>query len=142
MWTDQAQVAFRAAKDALATTTLLSHPQPDAPLAIMSDASDIAIGAVLQQHIGDQWQPISYFSRKLTPTETRYSTFDQELLAIYLAIRYFRHMVEGREFTVFTDHKPLTRALSSRGNTPLSSAGPPPRLHFSVYLRHPARQGG
>ena len=115
MWTERAQGAFQAAKEALATATLLSHPQPDAPLAIMSDASDIAVGAVLQQRIGDQWHPISYFSKKLTSTETRYSTFDRELLAIYLAIRHFRHMVEGREFTVFTDHKPLTRALTSRG---------------------------
>ena len=36
------------------------------------------------------------------------------LLAIYLAIRHFCHMVEGRQFAVFTDHKPLTRALTSR----------------------------
>ena len=114
-WTEQARSAFSAAKDALADATLLSHPQPNAHLAIMSDASDIAIGAVLQQRVGDEWQPISYFSRKLNPTERRYSTFDRELLAIYLAIGHFRHMVEGREFTVFTDHKPLTRALSSRG---------------------------
>ena len=115
MWTERAQGAFQAAKEALATATLLSHPQPNAPLAIMSDASDIAVGAVLQQRIGDQWHPISYFSKKLTSTETHYSTFDRELLAIYLAIRHFRHMVEGREFTVFTGHKPLTRALTSQG---------------------------
>ena len=114
-WTDQARSAFLAAKNALADATLLSHPQLNAHLAIMSDASDIAVGAILQQRIGDQWQPIAFFSRKLTATETRYSTFDRELLAIYLAIRHFRHMVEGREFAVFTDHKPLTRALSSRG---------------------------
>ena len=36
------------------------------------------------------------------------STFDRELLAIYLAIKHFRHFVEGREFYIATDHKPLT----------------------------------
>ena len=114
-WTEETQAAFQAAKEALANVTLLSHPHPAAPLAIMSDASDVAVGAVLQQWVDGQWHPIAYFSRKLTPPETRYSTFDRELLAVYLSIRQFRHMVEGREFSVFTDHKPLTRALSSRG---------------------------
>ena len=57
--------------------------------------------------------PISFFSRKLTPTETRYSTFDRELLAVYLAIRHF---LEGtcRSFHVLTDHKPLKFALNAR----------------------------
>ena len=107
-------MAFQAAKEALANASLLSHPLPAAPLAIMSDASDIPIGAVLQQRIDGHWHPISYFSKKLTPAEARYSVFDRELLAIYRSIRHFRHMVEGQEFSVFTDHKPLTRALSSR----------------------------
>ena len=52
------------------------------------------------------------FSKKLKPAETRYSTFDKELLAIYLAIKHFRHFVEGRSFCVLTDHKPLTFALT------------------------------
>ena len=113
-WTEAAQAAFNAVKEALANATLLVHPQPNAQLAIMSDASDVAVGAVLQQRVSGQWQPISYFSRKLKPAEVRYSAFDRELLAIYLSIRHFRHMVEGREFAVHTDHKPLTRALASR----------------------------
>ena len=68
--------------------------------------------AVLQQIIGTVWGPIAYFSRKLQPTETKYSTFDRELLAIYLAIKHFRHFVEGRTFHVITDHKPLTFVFS------------------------------
>lgn len=54
------------------------------------------------------WQPISFFSKTLKPAETRYSTFDRELLAIYLSIRHFHHYVEGQKFCVLTDHKPLT----------------------------------
>ncbi len=68
------------------------------------DASDIAVGAVLQQLIDDVWCPISYFSKKLKPSETRYSTFDRELLAMYLAIKHFRHFITGRDFHVRTDH--------------------------------------
>ena len=45
-----------------------------------------------------------------------YSTSDRELLAIYLAIKYFRHFVEGQTFYVITDHEPLTVALSSQSH--------------------------
>ena len=80
----------------------------------MTDASDFAVGAVLQQFIGNAWQPISYFSKKLSPTETRYSTFDRELPAIYLSIKHFRYFVEGRKFHIITDHKPLFFSNSNR----------------------------
>ena len=88
-WNATAKAAFTAIKDALATATLLSHPKPIAPMCIMSDASDRAVGAVLQQQIGGRWQPLSYFSKKFRPAETRYSTFNRELLAVYLSIKHF-----------------------------------------------------
>ena len=115
-WTDAATASFRATKDALAKASLLTYPTPNAPTCLMTDASDMAVGAVLQQNIDGTWKPISFFSRKLTPTETRYSTFDRELLAVYLGIKHFRHFLEGRSFHVLTDHKPLTYALNSRSD--------------------------
>lgn len=33
-------------------------------------------------------------------------------MAIYTAVKYFRYMLEGREFAVITDHKPLTYAFN------------------------------
>jgi len=69
------------------------------------NASACGVGAVLQQYVDSQWYPIAYFSRQLQPSETKYSTFDRELLAVYLAIKHFCHFIEGREFTVFTNHK-------------------------------------
>ena len=112
VWTPDAEAAFHSIKDVLADATLLVHPQPDAPICLITDASDTAVGAVLQQRIDSVWSPLAYFSRKLNPTETRYSTFDCELLAVYLAIKHFRHLVEGRPFFVVTDHKPLMFALA------------------------------
>jgi len=113
-WNDDAATAFTAVKIALADATLLSHPQLGAPTCIMTDASDSAVGAVLQQLINGHWQPLAFFSKSLKPSETRYSAFDRELLAIYLAVKHFRHFVEGREFFILTDHKPLTFALSNK----------------------------
>ena len=101
-------------KEALAKASLLSYPTTNAPTCVMTDASDTAVGAVLQQHINGVWHPISFISRKLTSTEQRYSIFDRELLAVYLAIKHFRYFLEGRQFHVITDHKPLTFALNAR----------------------------
>lgn len=35
---------------------------------------------------------------------------------MYAVIKHFRHMVEGRPFTVFTDHKPLIFAFKEKLN--------------------------
>ena len=113
-WTSAARTAFQEIKNALAEATLLVHPQPDAPTCIVTDASSGAVGAILQQKLDDQWCPLGYFSRKLNPAQRNYNTFDRELLAIYLAIKHFQHFVEGRDFHIITDHKPLTFALNTR----------------------------
>ncbi|BHF84464.1 hypothetical protein SprV_0902761500 [Sparganum proliferum] len=111
-----ALTAFERIKTSLADATLLTHPAPEAPLSLMVNASTVAVGAVLQQHINDSTRPLAFFSKKLSPAETRYSTFGRELLAIYLAVKHFRHFLECRDFIIFTDHKPLTFAIRSHSD--------------------------
>ena len=62
----------------------------------------------VHQAINDTWQPLAFFSKSLRPAERTHSTFDRGLLALYLALRHFRYFLEGRQFTAYTDHKPLT----------------------------------
>ncbi len=73
----------------------------------------------MQQKSGDHWQPLCFFSRKLTDTESRCSTFDCELLAAQAAIKNFRHCCKGSFFQLWTNHKPLVTALS-RVSIPIS----------------------
>ena len=79
-----------------------------------ADASGEAVGAVLQQRPreGGPWEALAYFSKKLRPPETKYSAFDRELLAFYLGICHFQHNLQGRDFPIFTDHRPLTFAMA------------------------------
>ena len=63
--TDAGIEAFTAAKDALANSTLLSYPVLNSTTSLMTDASDVAVGSVLQQFIDSERRPIAYFSRKL-----------------------------------------------------------------------------
>ena len=119
-WGPKQDEAFCAAKAALSSAALLAYPAPDAPLRLTTDASSTAVGAVLEQVVGGCPRPIAFFSRKLSDTESRYSTFDRELLAVYLAVRHFRHLLEGSSFCVYTDHMPLVHAFVKRSD-PCSS---------------------
>ena len=111
-WTEENISAFERTKEALANATLLAYPQANAPIAVTVDASSVAVGAALEQLVDDSRQPLAFFSKALRPAEKKYSTFDRELLAVYLAVRHFRYYLEGRDFTVFTDHKPLMFAFA------------------------------
>jgi hypothetical protein len=94
-WTPAQQDAFQAIKHALTNAPCLALPDFDQPFQIVADASGSGIGAVLMQNK----RPIVFFSQKLKPSETRYSTGDTKLLAIYRALIEFRCYVEGRKFT-------------------------------------------
>lgn len=111
-WTTEMDTAFENIKTMLSKATLLVHPCSEAPTALIVDASELAVGAVLEQYTEGSWKPLAFFSHHLRPPEQRYSAFDRELLALYLAIRHFRYFLEGRQFTAYTDHKPLTFALA------------------------------
>jgi RNase H-like domain found in reverse transcriptase len=103
--------AMAAAKNALAAATGLAHPLLHAQLALVTDAADSHVGGVLQRGEGAARGPLAFFSQKLLPAQSRYSTFDRELTAVFSALRHFRFMLEGRQFHVMTDHKPLVAAF-------------------------------
>ncbi|CAB4011669.1 Hypothetical predicted protein [Paramuricea clavata] len=65
IWSPECEEAFQFCKSALASATLLVHPHYNAPTSITSDASDLAVGAVLEQFIDHEWRSIGFFSRKL-----------------------------------------------------------------------------
>jgi hypothetical protein len=104
--------SFPGCQGSLASAATLAHPSPSAELGLMVGASSTHIGASLQQrHVGSACEPLGFFSRKLNTAQSKYSAFDRELWAVFSGLRFFHFMLEGREFTVYTDHKLLTSAL-------------------------------
>ena len=85
-------------------------------MCIVADVSDIAVGAALQQETDGMWQPKAFFSRKLDKTQKHYSAFDRELFAAYSVICHFRHFVDGRKFSLLSDHKSFVHAFYSRSD--------------------------
>ncbi len=137
-WTDDALKAFHEFKHALANATTLAHPDDTLDIILCTDASESAIGGALYQIRNGEREPLSFFSRKLSLTERRYSPYDRELLAIFASIRHFQSQVEGRRFSIYTDHKPLIYALVKNNDK-----DPPRRTRqldyiaqFSTDIRH------
>lgn len=91
-------------KEALATSILLAHPDPEATLAVFVDASN----QKLQQKENSIWQSLEFYYKKLTKNKSIWSPYDCEMYYIYQAIKHFGFLLEGRIFVLYTDHKPLT----------------------------------
>ena len=119
-WNDKLQYSFDSIKQALANATLLHHPDSSLPLAVTTDASDVAIGGVIEQRGPEGWEPLAFFSKKLTTGQAAWCPYDRELLAAHQGIRHFKHMVEGRAFTLYTDHQSLIPSLAKKTDAPTS----------------------
>ena len=89
------------------------------PMRVVTDASKVGIGAVLEQNHGGHWRPTAFWSRKLREAETRYSTTDREWLAVVEAVsRRWRSFLEDRPFQVCSDHAALARKLLKSAHDP------------------------
>jgi hypothetical protein len=117
LWSAEMIATFSVARQSLSSSAVLEHPVDDAELSLVTDASSSHVGAVIQQkRPGQGWRPLGFFSAQLDKAQVNYSAFDRELFAVVAAIKHFRFMLEGRPFTVFTDHGPLVGALSQRSD--------------------------
>ncbi|SCV68078.1 BQ2448_199 [Microbotryum intermedium] len=111
MWGVKQERHFNAIK---AIVTLLpclkpiDHTELADPLWVMTNASNVGIGAVLLQ--GQDWRkahPVAYWSRQYISAEANYPTHEQELLAVVGTLRQWRVNLMGVHFTVLTDHESL-----------------------------------
>lgn len=107
LWTHLQQKSFEELKQALIDQVILSFPDFEQLFYVTTDASDIAIGAMLSQGELPNDKPIFFFSKVLNEAQKRYSTIEKELLAIVEAIKTFRVYLYGRFFVLITDHRPL-----------------------------------
>ena len=136
VWSKSALESFELVKNSLASMKTLFFPKSGLPITLTTDASNFAIGAVLHQLNGDIPEPLEFFSRKFSAAEQRYSTFDRELTAIFISVKHFKHLLEGRTFTIFCDHKPLVHALSMKDPSPRQHRQISYLSQFSCQITH------
>lgn len=73
------------------------------------------MGAVISHVFSDNTEcPIAFASCTLTTSEQNYAQLEKEALALIFGIQKFHRYLYGRNFTLITDHKPLTIILGPK----------------------------
>eukprot|EP00731_Ephydatia_muelleri_P025835 Em0017g918a len=124
-WDDNCQAAFQTLKQKLISPPILAYPDFKHSFTIATDASGLALGAVLSQEVEGEEKAIAFWSRQLNKAERNYSTVEREALAVVerealavvAAIKECFPYLYGRSFILLTDHNPLTslRGLKDTG---------------------------
>lgn len=92
---------------------------PTAPTELHTDASSQGFGAMLLQKQADlNWAPIAFFSQATNQAESRYHSFELEMLAIVRAIKRFHIYLYGLKFTIITDCNALVYAINKANLNP------------------------
>lgn len=136
LWTPDHENAFERIKDALCSAPVLCHPDSQRRFTVQTDASDVAVGAVLCQKDEEGREcVVSYLSRALTEAERKYAAHERELLGVVYALEVFRPYLLGQRFDLETDNAAVTFLL--RNAKPGRLARWAVRLaEFEFDLRH------
>ena len=107
-WTPEADAAFERVKKRLSTAPIIHFADFSQPFVLVTDASEVGIGAVLLQKSGDKDCIVAVASQTLSPVEQRWSATEREAYAVVWGVEKFDYFLRARPFTVLTDHKSLT----------------------------------
>ena len=137
-WSKRQQNAFDKVKSLITEAPTLSYYNQKAKTRLITDASPVGLGAILEQEQSDgSYRPVMYASRSLTEVERRYAQFEKEALGIVWAVEHFHLYLLGVHFEIRTDHKPLVHAYGPNGNPPARVQRFALRLQpYSFDLKH------
>ena len=102
-WTDRHDKIRQQVVSILTDAPVLMIFDPNYPIELHTDASSEGYGAILMHKVDGKNRVIEYYSKRTTPAESRYHSYELETLAVVNAIKHFRHYLHGREFLVVTD---------------------------------------
>ena len=106
--------AFTSLRNTLSNFCILNVPLSSDQFLLHTDASGLGVGCVLNVCRDGEILPAAFYSCQLRGAEVRYSAMELEALAVLESIKHFLHYLNGRKFTVITDHKPLTSLITSK----------------------------
>jgi len=110
-WLPDHTSSFAMLKEAFLKCLVLCYPDMDLPFFVMTNASLIALGAVLMQKDGNgDLHPCAYYSKTFALAERNYNIYDCELLVVIWALEEWRQYLTGTKHpvTIITDHRNLT----------------------------------
>ncbi|KAJ3642004.1 hypothetical protein Zmor_028469 [Zophobas morio] len=118
-WENEQQDAFEQVKVLLTSRPVLAIFDPSLPTELHTDASSLAVGAILlQTHPGGVQRVVAYFSRQTTIDQRQYHSYELETMAVVYALQYFRVYLLGLQFTVVTDCNALRTTFTKKDLIP------------------------
>ncbi|CAI7758131.1 unnamed protein product [Closterium sp. NIES-53] len=106
-WEEPQEEALKGLMEAVKSGAVLKLPNGKAPFVLYTDWRSVGMGAVLSQLEEGQEKVVAFASRTCNPAEANYSSYEGEGLAAVWAVGHFRVYLQGRHFTLVTDHQPL-----------------------------------
>jgi len=136
VWTDEAQEAFEKLKQALLDIVTLAYPIPELPCILDTDASDVAVGAVLSQKIDIVEKPIAFYFAVLNRTQRNYCATRREMLAVLKSLQHFRHYLLGAKVILRTDHHSLLWLRIYKNPTSIMVRWIETMAEFDIEIQH------
>ncbi|GFV21606.1 transposon Tf2-9 polyprotein [Trichonephila clavipes] len=113
------QLAFQTLRQKLSENPVLHIFKQGAKLELHTDASKFGYGAILLQQSDDnKLHPVHYFSKKTTPQEEKYSSYELKVLAVIESVKKFRNYLVGNKFKIVTDCSAFQKTMSKKQLTP------------------------
>jgi len=106
-WSPEAHQAFERLKCALAETVTLAYPHRNQIFILDTDASDVAMGAILSTTVDGVERFIAFFSREMNSSQRNYCPTRRKLLAVIAGLQHFRHYLVRVTVVLRTDHYSL-----------------------------------
>ena len=140
---EERELAFHTICNMISQSGELRIPLPEDVFSLVTDASGLGIGAVLQVWRDEQWEAAAFFSRQIRGAEQRYLATELEALALVESVKHFSYYLYGRVFTAYTDHKPLCQLLTSDRLNPRLRKIAMKMQHWLVSIEYlPGRENG
>ena len=104
-WDDNCTKARNLLITTLTTAPLLVSPDSKAPFTVTTDASDMALGAVLAQND----KPVAFLSKTFSGAERNWIIYEKELFAIVYTLKKWEyHLLSNNLVTIVTDNNAIT----------------------------------
>ena len=134
VWNEESDRAFEGMKQALLSAVGLHLVNPDRGFVLRTNASDYAVGAVLEQVIDDgRHVPVAFWSRVLAEDQRRtWTPREKEAYAIVMALRKWAGYIALPPVTICTDHLSLQSWHKEHGDTPSGLASRRARWHETL----------
>ena len=135
-WNEEYELAFNYLKEALIKAPVLITPNWKKKSVLQTDASAYGLGYALSQMDSQgEEHSIEFVSKKLLPNEWKYLAIEWEVLAMVKGVMHFRTYLEGTEFTIQTEHRPVTHLGNVKENHGRLARGALSLLPYQFKIR-------